>query len=293
MSPSVHSVPGDSAIITVALCPAKSGIFETQQPRWVLVIATRLSVSLVGVNFARTQIRASSAPDAIPANVSLSDWTSSARAGIPGVPVNSIQSQSSLHFVPLQGFRALCEGALFHSIHSSPGGRIFLLSGAPHIYELVCSHGWYRAKCRLVRHSVGPGAWAAGTRLGWANGFRGSSERLVASVSRLVEESEAWPLAAALLWSCRPAAQVCLSMASAFCSAPFAMLGQGHILTCDDVGTLRLCCVMDQIGGSMPALPHAVKAVRILLVPIFVMCAFFSRFFHSGRAGLAERSGSA
>eukprot|EP00439_Symbiodinium_sp_Y106_P001629 s4553_g1.t1 len=199
MSPSVHSVPGDSAIITVALCPAKSGIFETQQPRWVLVIATRLSVSLVGVNFARTQIRASSAPDAIPANVSLSDWTSSARAGIPGVPVNSIQSQSSLHFVPLQGFRALCEGALFHSIHSSPGGRIFLLSGAPHIYELVCSHGWYRAKCRLVRHSVGPGWWKS------------------PKPGRL------------RLLSCGPA---------------------GHILTCDDVGTLRLCCVMDQIGGS-------------------------------------------
>ncbi|CAE7516158.1 Nup155 [Symbiodinium necroappetens] len=200
MSPSVHSVPGDSAIISVALCPAKSGIFETQQPRWVLVIATRLSVSLVGVNFARKEIRASRVPDATPANVSLSDWTSSARAGIPGVPVNSTQSQSSLHFVPLQGFRALSEGALFHSIHSSPGGRIFLLSGAPHIYELLCSQaGWYRAKCRLVRHCVGPGWWKS------------------PKPGRL------------RLLSCGPA---------------------GHILTCDDVGTLRLCWAMDQIGGS-------------------------------------------
>ena len=151
-SPSVHSVPADSAIISVALCPARSELFEMQQPRWVLVIATRLSVSLVGMNFVRGGVQTS--PDAPKASVSLSDWTSS-RTGAP----KSIQSQSSLQFVPLQGFRAFCEGALFHSIHSSSGGRIFLLSGAPHIHELICSQtAWYRSKCRLVRHSVGQGS---------------------------------------------------------------------------------------------------------------------------------------
>ena len=155
LSPSVHSVPGDSAIISVALCPARSGLFGTQQPRWVVVIATRLSVSLVGMDLAR--IDGTTSRQSCTGSVSLSDWTSSA-ARVPQGPTKSMESQSSLQFVPLQGFRAPCKGALFHSIHSSPGGRIFLLSGAPHIHELVCSEtAWYRLKCRLVRHYVGRG----------------------------------------------------------------------------------------------------------------------------------------
>ena len=65
------------------------------------------------------------------------------------------------------GFSAPTDGAFFHSIRSTSGGRIFLLSGAPQIYELCysSSEGWFRSKCRLVRHCVGLG-WTERDRTG-------------------------------------------------------------------------------------------------------------------------------
>ena len=121
----VHSLPGDSAIISVALCPARSEAFGKEAPpEFVLVMATRLSVTLVGLTF-----RA---------------WGSLAYGNLQ---LNTL------------GFSAPTDGAFFHSIRSTCGGRIFLLSGAPHIYELAYSskEGWFRSKCRLVRHFVGLG----------------------------------------------------------------------------------------------------------------------------------------
>ncbi|CAJ1459804.1 unnamed protein product, partial [Effrenium voratum] len=109
----VHTVPSDSAIISVALCPAKSSLAQLS---YLLVIATRLSVSLLGLRLS-----------------------------------------ASLQVVPLPGFRASAEGALFHCITCTPSGRVLLLSGAPHVYELLFGDqsGWLRSKCRLIRHSLG------------------------------------------------------------------------------------------------------------------------------------------
>lgn len=75
--------------------------------------------------------------------------------------------------VPLPGFRASAEGALFHCITCTPSGRVLLLSGAPHVYELLFGDqsGWLRSKCRLIRHSLGGRALRLGshkrTRFGW------------------------------------------------------------------------------------------------------------------------------
>ena len=127
----VHTLPGDSAIISVALCPARSEAFARSKPQFLLVMATRLSVSLIGLNF---EILGSSAT-------------------FPGRP--SLQVVTNLS----EGYSTSTDGAVFHSIVATPAGRIFLLSGAPHVYELRYSaqEGWFRSKCRLIRHTVGLG----------------------------------------------------------------------------------------------------------------------------------------
>eukprot|EP00435_Cladocopium_sp_Y103_P044598 s2216_g12.t1 len=129
----VHSLPGDSAIISVALCPARSEAFN-EAPEFLLVMATRLSVTLVGLTFGA--------------------WSNGGTCGPKG---------GRLQLKTL-GFSAPTDGAFFHSIRSTSGGRIFLLSGAPQIYELCysSSEGWFRSKCRLVRHCVGLGSWRPG-----------------------------------------------------------------------------------------------------------------------------------
>ena len=107
----VHTVPGDSTIISVALCPASDAL--ASQPDMLLVMATRLSVSLVG-----------------------------------------LAMKPSFQVLPLQGCSAASQGALFHSMKST-AGRIFLLSGAPYLWELRCESSWLRPKkCRLVRHQL-------------------------------------------------------------------------------------------------------------------------------------------
>ena len=135
----VHSLPGDSAIISIALCPTKSDAFGSAAPEFVLVMATRVSVTLVGLTFNRSTL--------------------------------SNRSEQSLQMTTQRGYRCPTDGAFFHSIRSTPGGRIFLLSGAPHVYELTYSarEGWFRSKCRLVRHFIGLGRLGKGFL--WSQGL--------------------------------------------------------------------------------------------------------------------------
>ncbi|CAE8654881.1 unnamed protein product, partial [Polarella glacialis] len=46
--PQVLVVPADSAIVSVAVCPARQGVFDSNV-QWLLVLCTRLTVSLVGL----------------------------------------------------------------------------------------------------------------------------------------------------------------------------------------------------------------------------------------------------
>ena len=135
----VHSLPGDSAIISIDLCPTKSDAFGSAAPEFVLVMATRVSVTLVGLTFNRSTLGPNRSEFA------------------------------RLQMSTQRGYSAPTDGAFFHSIRSTPGGRIFLLSGAPHVYELTYSarEGWFRSKCRLVRHFIGLG-WQGRIFLDWS-----------------------------------------------------------------------------------------------------------------------------
>ena len=176
----VHSLPGDSAIISVALCPARSEAFD-EAPEFLLVMATELHgwmvflmvfvglchqtigiFSFFGCEFFREETEkilkifwdlfSISYISCFPKKPCQATRLSVTLVGLSGA-----WSGSRLQLKTL-GFSAPTDGAFFHSIRSTAGGRIFLLSGAPQIYELCYgSEGWFRSKCRLLRHSVGLG----------------------------------------------------------------------------------------------------------------------------------------
>mmetsp|Transcript_67504 Transcript_67504/g.162009 ORF Transcript_67504/g.162009 Transcript_67504/m.162009 type:complete len:1395 (+) Transcript_67504:62-4246(+) len=122
----VVAVPADSAVITASVGPPRPGVFQQgHSPDFhLLVIASRLSVTIVGLAV-------------------LGSGSQSARY--------------RLHTIALDGYTAPTHGAIFHRICHCQDGRIFLLCGAPQVYELAYSTeaGWFHAKCRLVRHNLG------------------------------------------------------------------------------------------------------------------------------------------
>eukprot|EP00930_Biecheleria_cincta_P054923 TRINITY_DN41302_c0_g1_i1.p1 TRINITY_DN41302_c0_g1~~TRINITY_DN41302_c0_g1_i1.p1 ORF type:complete len:1429 (-),score=243.59 TRINITY_DN41302_c0_g1_i1:70-4329(-) len=205
------TLPADSAICSVALSVPRAGVFEATlgaRPRFVLVVATRLTVSLTGIIATGFQAppplqTGSPSRGTATGEISLRDWDSEETGRATAAPQ---AHGSSLQLVPLQGFSAPCDHAVFHRIRATPEGRIFLLSGAPHLHELRClpRDGWFQCKCRLVRHFVGLGAW-----------WQWPAQRHLASPGRL------------RLLECS---------------------SQGHVLLGDDRGTLRLCFASDSLG---------------------------------------------
>ena len=127
-NPEVLTLPADSAIVSVALCPPRAGVFD-RMVRWLLVVCTRLTVSLVGL-YERPR--------------------GDARSTLAG-------SGSSWQLLQLEGYSARTEGALFHLIRHTGDGHILLASGAPQVFELAYSQmaGWLTSKCRLIRHVGG------------------------------------------------------------------------------------------------------------------------------------------
>eukprot|EP00435_Cladocopium_sp_Y103_P040957 s224_g11.t1 len=179
-NPKVLVLPADSAIVSVALCPPRPGVFD-HQVQWLLVICTRLTVSLVGLHYepstglARPTDRRSSHGG--PTFNGKPETTSVTAAGVatslfdprPGYT----DKADGLTLLQLEGYSARCEGALFHlirrfdsvgglmrevlSIRHTSDGHILLASGAPQVYELAYSQsaGWFTSKCRLIRHAGG------------------------------------------------------------------------------------------------------------------------------------------
>lgn len=144
--PIVFSVPADSAIITVAACSPRAHTFAPEV-FCLLVVATRLSVSLVGLRHGG----AGGAGQTIGSELALATPEGRAALAAPG----------HLQLVALDGCSAPADGSLFRRILSAGDGRIFLFGDAPQVFELLTAPhvGWLRPRCRLVRHSVAGGVW--------------------------------------------------------------------------------------------------------------------------------------
>mmetsp|Transcript_35069 Transcript_35069/g.64910 ORF Transcript_35069/g.64910 Transcript_35069/m.64910 type:complete len:1460 (+) Transcript_35069:1-4380(+) len=138
----------DSVIISAATCPPRPGVFDVPCIQFLLVLATRLTVSLIAI---------------VPEHVE----------GVPPGMMGGAQhakasrhpgghQRSKIKLAPLGGYNVPVEGALFHCIRHNQDGNIFLLCGAPQVYELAYSRtsGLFHPKCRLVRHSLGWWPWA-------------------------------------------------------------------------------------------------------------------------------------
>lgn len=154
-SPTVRTIPADAAIIAVAICPARASdlapVLSAEGPvvpNLLLVVTTRLSVTLLGLSLGHLRESGASAgrpfQDLGPPTKS---WSSTARPPPSG---------AQLLVLPLPGYRVAADGALFHCIRHSPEGRIFLLGSSPHLWELLYASqpGWFHSKCRLLRHSL-------------------------------------------------------------------------------------------------------------------------------------------
>eukprot|EP00434_Breviolum_minutum_P005511 symbB.v1.2.004858.t1/scaffold280.1/size241228/8 len=156
-NPKVLTFPADSVIVSVHLCPPRPGIFD-HQVQWLLVICTRLTVSLVGLHYEPSTGLACRPPAQWPG-----EDVSVTRAGVATSIFNQPRGDVSsapadgLSLLQLEGYSARCEGALFHLIRHTSDGHILLTSGAPQVFELAYSQssGWFTSKCRLIRHAGG------------------------------------------------------------------------------------------------------------------------------------------
>lgn len=222
-NPSLVSLPADSAIISVTLGVPRPGVFDPQgsgpnsdqAAEWLLVLATRLTVSLIGLTRSqglpsiqtsfideKTEVQAANSC------VTFKDWSSISSRQPHRVP----GSTRTLRLVPLRGFVAHCDGALFHCVRSTPEGRIFLISGSPQLHELVCypTAGWLHGRCQLVKHNLGSRSLWCGLRNGAESALGRRHATVLPGRLRLLE--------------------IC---------------AQGLLVTCDDVGTLRLFLTSD------------------------------------------------
>eukprot|EP00913_Durusdinium_trenchii_P031326 g29333.t1 len=178
-NPKVLVIPADSAIVSVHLCPPRPGIFD-RQVQWLLVICTRISVSLVGLHYEPTSGLARRPDESRTHRDHRSGWQHPTAVEVPVAGVveaavlapgymghgggdssatarNVVREADGLTLLQLEGYSARCDGALFHLIRHTPDGHILLASGAPQVYELAYSSsaGWFTCKCRLIRHAGG------------------------------------------------------------------------------------------------------------------------------------------
>lgn len=163
----VLSVPADSPIISVATCTPRPGIFEPSV-RFLLVLATRLTVSLVGLHFREAAAGGSATSSS--ASSSYAPASASALSGAAAVAGGAGQlfdwtaprgKYCGIQLVALDGYVTKTNGAIFHTIRHDAKGHIFLLCGAPQVFELAYSRtrGWFHRKCRLIRHFIGWWPW--------------------------------------------------------------------------------------------------------------------------------------
>ena len=75
----------------------------------------------------------------------------SAKRSQQRIQLGHISGGPGLRLAPLEGYIVPTEGAIFHCIRCSLDGHIFLLCGAPQVYELAYESeaGWFHPKCRL------------------------------------------------------------------------------------------------------------------------------------------------
>eukprot|EP00929_Paragymnodinium_shiwhaense_P080318 TRINITY_DN41875_c0_g1_i1.p1 TRINITY_DN41875_c0_g1~~TRINITY_DN41875_c0_g1_i1.p1 ORF type:complete len:1641 (+),score=362.38 TRINITY_DN41875_c0_g1_i1:83-5005(+) len=148
-SPQVMVVAADSAIVSVDFCAPRAGVFDTDL-HLLIVLCTRVSVSLVGLSL----MRAAGADPLRPPPQAGPMY----QPGLHMLPGAS--TTGSLRLLPLDGYSAQANGALFHCVTHTPDGHILLSCGAPYVYELAYSKsaGVFSSRCRLVRHM--PGFWA-------------------------------------------------------------------------------------------------------------------------------------
>eukprot|EP00931_Biecheleriopsis_adriatica_P051801 TRINITY_DN30080_c0_g2_i1.p1 TRINITY_DN30080_c0_g2~~TRINITY_DN30080_c0_g2_i1.p1 ORF type:complete len:1562 (+),score=376.64 TRINITY_DN30080_c0_g2_i1:25-4710(+) len=159
-NPKVLVVPADSAIVSVAVCPPRPGVFD-KSVHLLLVICTRLTVSLVGLHYdppsesicrpgdvSSTPVGRATALRAVGTGASVP------RSGPGG---EAFDSDGHLRLMQLAGYSARTDGALFHIVRHTGDAHILLACGAPQVYELAYSRtaGWFSSKCRLIRHVGG------------------------------------------------------------------------------------------------------------------------------------------
>eukprot|EP00928_Gymnodinium_smaydae_P041275 TRINITY_DN27942_c0_g1_i1.p1 TRINITY_DN27942_c0_g1~~TRINITY_DN27942_c0_g1_i1.p1 ORF type:complete len:1612 (+),score=240.77 TRINITY_DN27942_c0_g1_i1:56-4891(+) len=152
--PTVVVVPADSAIVSVATCPPKPNVFDSDV-HLLLVICTRATVSLVGLSLTRRGV--GPAPLSQPRENISGGPLFGGGGGVAPVAGSLPGTTGSLRLVPLDGFVTQTNGAVFHSISHTADGHILLACGAPQLYELAYSRspGLFHSKCRLVRHATG------------------------------------------------------------------------------------------------------------------------------------------
>eukprot|EP00405_Crypthecodinium_cohnii_P043378 CAMPEP_0206578370 /NCGR_PEP_ID=MMETSP0325_2-20121206/31922_1 /ASSEMBLY_ACC=CAM_ASM_000347 /TAXON_ID=2866 /ORGANISM="Crypthecodinium cohnii, Strain Seligo" /LENGTH=481 /DNA_ID=CAMNT_0054083995 /DNA_START=176 /DNA_END=1618 /DNA_ORIENTATION=+ len=169
--PQVLVIPADSAIVSVAICPPRPGIFDPSAVHYLLVVCTRLSVTMIGLqrthsnDFLNRPLASQDFTDGLGIPVAtLGSGPMGRQSALGGYfgskPSNSgLQGQGGgpLQLVPLEGYSARTEGAIFHCVSHNADGHIFLSSGAPQMFELAYSRdaGWFHSKCRLIRHATG------------------------------------------------------------------------------------------------------------------------------------------
>eukprot|EP00928_Gymnodinium_smaydae_P038240 TRINITY_DN26417_c0_g1_i2.p1 TRINITY_DN26417_c0_g1~~TRINITY_DN26417_c0_g1_i2.p1 ORF type:complete len:1372 (+),score=250.71 TRINITY_DN26417_c0_g1_i2:35-4117(+) len=137
--PPVLSASADAIILAVSACEPREGIFPADL-RGVLVVASQLSVSFLGLKAASTGSVAAA----------------SSGAASPGFE----------HLFFLEGYSVPVDGFHFHRIRQTGSGRIFLVSGSPRLFELCyapCAT-WTRPKCWLAQYSAASAPWLPWTQ---------------------------------------------------------------------------------------------------------------------------------
>eukprot|EP00930_Biecheleria_cincta_P097159 TRINITY_DN88882_c0_g1_i1.p1 TRINITY_DN88882_c0_g1~~TRINITY_DN88882_c0_g1_i1.p1 ORF type:complete len:1571 (-),score=289.58 TRINITY_DN88882_c0_g1_i1:80-4792(-) len=160
--PQVLLVPADSAIVSVGFCVPRPAVFD-RHVQLLLVVCTRLTVSLVGLHYAPPErglcTRSTSDGQATqPHPLGSQEAACGVLCQMHGpFGASRTGTDGCLQLVPLEGYSTRTDGALFHTVRHTSDGHILLASGAPQIYEVAYSRnaGWFTSKCRLVRHVGG------------------------------------------------------------------------------------------------------------------------------------------